>query len=386
VNGFRTRVVPVRDLGDGDIAAWLELVQRAAEPNPFYEPDFALPATRLHDVGDVALLVVESGDEWVACLPFERPRLGRVLPYTSGWLHRYAFLGTPLVDAHRLEAALPRLLAGAVAAGAPGIAVLRSVDRDGPVGGALVPAAQEAGLGAVEAGRGERPQLIGRPDEAGPERLAARHRRELSRKRRRLAEQAGGSLPTVELTGRVDASERFLALEASGWKGHEGTALASRETDVAFFKDIYGRLAPAGKLELLGLGEEGAEVSMSCHLVTQGEIFAFKGAYDERVARYSPGIQMLLDITERVCREGRRMDSCAEKPSETLLMLWPDRRRLVTIILSSSRITGRAAARLVRARRALRDRHEATTPRAGDGSGREEDDRRPASVGSGANG
>src|SRR5262249_28105510 len=66
--------------------------------------------------------------------------------------------------------------------------------------------------------------------------LAGRRRKELKRQEKRLGET--GRLEYRTLGPQGDAAawvEDFLQLEASGWKGHEGSALALREQDRAFF-------------------------------------------------------------------------------------------------------------------------------------------------------
>jgi hypothetical protein len=57
------------EIGAVDHAAWQELGERAAEPNPFHEPEFMLPAFRRLGLRTAGVRVVREGGDWIACLP-----------------------------------------------------------------------------------------------------------------------------------------------------------------------------------------------------------------------------------------------------------------------------------------------------------------------------
>ena len=58
------------------------------------------------------------------------------------------------------------------------------------------------------------------------------------------------------------ALEEFLAMEASGWKGQQGTALLSNKTDAAFVRGAVGGLAERGCASIHSLYLDGKPVSM----------------------------------------------------------------------------------------------------------------------------
>src|SRR5271167_1614573 len=63
-------LAPVQDLQARDVHAWRDLAARAAEPNPFFEPECVLPAARhLGGPAPALLIVKDRGGEWLACLP-----------------------------------------------------------------------------------------------------------------------------------------------------------------------------------------------------------------------------------------------------------------------------------------------------------------------------
>ena len=147
------------ELGDTEIARWADLAAGAVEPNPFFEPEYVLPAAEGLAEPDVSLLVVEADGEWRACLPVQRTRLGRVLGALRTWRHRYCFLGTPLLHpANPADAAHELLALGADEAPGSRLALEQFAD-DGPAGAAIRRAAQALSLATLVETRHERALL-----------------------------------------------------------------------------------------------------------------------------------------------------------------------------------------------------------------------------------
>src|SRR4051812_10792436 len=114
MSGIATRAsfVPGRAITPSLIDAWRDLSRRAAERNPFAEPEVVLPAVR-HLAGGtrVGLLTVGDEDRLSALLPVSWPLLvpiGRQhmpVPLLQAWVEPYQVLSTPLIDAqHAVEA------------------------------------------------------------------------------------------------------------------------------------------------------------------------------------------------------------------------------------------------------------------------------------------
>src|SRR5690606_6454266 len=83
-----------------EIARWDALAQWAAEPNPFNESWYLLPALRAFDpAGKVKLLCLEVAGQLAGLMPIGRATsyYGHPLPHFANWLHGNAFLGAPLV-------------------------------------------------------------------------------------------------------------------------------------------------------------------------------------------------------------------------------------------------------------------------------------------------
>jgi CelD/BcsL family acetyltransferase involved in cellulose biosynthesis len=225
------------------VARWDALAREAAEPNPFLESWYLLPALKAMEPGaDVSLLLLEQGERLIGLLPVARNRryYRRTLPHLAGWSHPNAFLGTPLV-ARGHEAAFWRALL-AWADGTPGKALFLQIARlnlDGPMFAALTRLiADQHRTGAIVR-RETRALLCSEesPEDYFQASLSGKKRKELRRQLNRLME-----LGEVSFERRHDAesldewTEAFLALEARGWKGQEGSALALTKPTATLFR------------------------------------------------------------------------------------------------------------------------------------------------------
>lgn len=321
-------VVQLSALSADDLDCWRVLAAAAISPNPFADPDFVLPAARGLGVEDVAVLLVRDGTRWSAALPVRAVASWRGVPgrCLAVWRHRYCFLGTPLVAGPDPAQALTALVSRGLRAG-PCLG-LEHIDAAGPLAEPLM-RALAATARTVELEVFERPTLHRR---ALRERLdgglSAHHRRELARKLRRLEGELG-AVELVDRSGDPAAYREFLALEHSGWKGANGSALACDPGHAGFFQELCQRFAAAGRLQLLSLQSERRVVAMMCNLLAGEVAFGFKIAFDERLARCSPGMQLQLAYIERFRAGGWSWtDSCTNQDNDTINRLWPGRRVL----------------------------------------------------------
>src|SRR6202012_2116828 len=99
------------------------------------------------------------------------------------------------------------------------------------------------------------------------------------------------------------AIEDFLALEASGWKGARGTALAQNAGDARFVRNATTALAAIGQCEIVPLRAGDIPVAAGIVLRHQDRAFFFKIGVDERFAKFSPGVQLTLDLTRHLCAD-----------------------------------------------------------------------------------
>jgi CelD/BcsL family acetyltransferase involved in cellulose biosynthesis len=142
-------------------------------------------------------------------------------------------------------------------------------------------------------------------DELLHDALGAKKLKELRRLRNRMAEQHGAVTFDVARTPNDVASalEIFLTLEASGWKGKRGTALLQDPGDAAFIRRATVALAGRGQCEIVTLRAGDTPVAAAIVPRHLDRAFYFKLGIDERFAKFSPGVQLTLDLTRHLCAD-----------------------------------------------------------------------------------
>lgn len=353
------RVVPLAELGERDLAAWRRLADRAAEPNPFFDPDFVLSAAKaLGEWDEVAVVQASDEGDWTACLPVRRyARWHRVpLPGLATWRHSYCLLGTPLAAPGHEDEALAGIVAEMQGTDGTAFTSLDWVPTEGAIATALTegsprqPIAFECFSRATLLRRADGDYLDGW--------VKSKDRREFRRRSRLLGEELGGEPELVDRSGDPAAVEDFLELEVSGWKGEGGTALASNPAHADFMRETARDFAARGTLQLLFLEVAGQGVAARCSFVSGGVDFCFKVAYDEQFARFGPGRDLELRMIDRFHADTslQWMDSCTAPDNEMYNRLWRDRRELTTTVAPAPGTRGRLAVPALRAVMALRER------------------------------
>lgn len=343
-------------LGERETQRWRELAAQAIEPNPFFEPIYAIPAAAALQEPAVSLLVVEDESGWRACLPVQKARLGGAVRVLRTWRHAYCFLGTPLLREDDPAGAAQALLELAVKM-APGSRVaLEQFADDGPAGSALREAAEALGLAPLVESSHERALLVRHEADDDSFGLSRKRRKDLARRRRRLEEELDADLEMRRVAADDASIERFLDLERSGWKGDEGTALASDPAHADFFRRFCRDFAAEGRLELLALTAGDRTVAMLCDLRSGDGRFAVKVAYDAELNRFGPGVQLEYESIRDFYESGDAswVDSCADPGNEMINQLWPGRRRIATSVIARGGVRSAGWRRVLRAAHAAR--------------------------------
>ena len=318
-----------------------DLATRALEPNVFKESLMFIPALQLLDV-EIPL--------WVACVrgpsgvllgvvPLVRQPVRKGLPsmVLRNWVHRYCSLGTPLLDAAYARQALEALATWIDSGKAPagGLQWLR-VAWDGPFAQLVRQTFASSESWNMDVLTKRRALLERTQDTKSP--ISGKHAKELRRLERRLA--AGGAV-TYEVMQPADDwkawYDDFLRLEASGWKGTEGSAIHSKPEDAEFFRRVLERAHAGGQLQLMRLAVAGKPVAMKLNLRADGGSYSLKIAHDENYAQYSPGVLLELFNIKVFAEEPdniRWMDSCAEANHPMIDRLWSGRREIATVSLA----------------------------------------------------
>jgi len=329
---------------------WVALVDRAAEPNLFLEP-WVVEAALASRIGRPPRFVLvheplrphlANRRLLVGVFALESTRLAGVRTrVTQLWRHPFAYLTTPLLDREFAQSAMAAFCDWLEEQNS-GLLRLQMISGDGPVRRLWVDEINRRGWPYLLDDVYSRAVL--RPAAGGEAYLAesidGKRRKNLRRLRDRLSE-------TGELTwdGYVDGAAlepwitEFLALEAGGWKGARGSAILSNEAHAGFIRGLFAQAAERKRLEMLALRVDGRAIAMKVNLWGPtgggGEVgYAFRIAFDEAYARYSPG--MLLEV-ENVLRfhsrlDARWMDSCASRDRFIVDHFWRDRRMIETWI------------------------------------------------------
>jgi CelD/BcsL family acetyltransferase involved in cellulose biosynthesis len=240
------------DLSSVSEAGWMRLMDRALEPNAFYDPAWARAVSR-HARGRTGAQVLTAYDAegaLIGLLPVvgARRALALPVPVLVAW-HGYAPLTTPLLDRIAPEEAVRGLLQAARAAGAAAL-LLPHLPENGKSAEVFRRVLARGGSAPRVLDRSERAWLDATRESAGmlQEALGAKKLKELRRQRNRLADSGAVSFTIAsDASSLAAALEDFLALEAKGWKGRRGTALVQDAGDAAFIREAAISLAAQGR-------------------------------------------------------------------------------------------------------------------------------------------
>jgi hypothetical protein len=160
--------------------------------------------------------------------------------------------------------------------------------------------------------------------------LSGKKRKELRRQFARLSEQGELRFERRDDGEGLDAwIGRFLALESAGWKGLAGSALATDPATAHLFGESLRGAASRGRLERLTLSLDGDPIAMLASFITPPGAFSYKTTFDERFARFSPGVLLQrenLAILER--DDIAWCDSCAAADHPMIDHIWRERRAI----------------------------------------------------------
>ena len=358
-------------LADISASEWRTLSERAAEPNGYYLPEWelAVQASARGRVGASALCAWSDAGDLTGLMPVISMWRAYRIPLPV-WVSAdpYGSLCTPLLDRDRADQAVANLLDSARQSGAHAL-MLRDMSLDGAAMKALIEVLRRDGITPRVLQSHVRAALDATldADELLREALGPKKLKELRRQRNRLAEAGAVHFETARTPGDVAAAiEIFLNLEASGWKAKRGTALVQHDGDAAFIRRATSALAASGQCEIVTLRAGETPVAAAIVLRHQDRAFYFKLGIDERFAKFSPGVQLTLDLTRHLCADPSiaLVDSTANAEHPMINPIWrgrlaigdvliPLRRGDVVATLVHSALTLRKLAREP-ARRAIR--------------------------------
>lgn len=331
------------------------LCSRTIEPNLFFNPRFLAPAMPRLEDREVRLAVVRDGDEFKSRLRFlapfsvEKPAVPLGVSIIRIWSTPWGPLGTPLIDRDDPQGvvedfftvlARPHLKL-------PKVVAFPDLRMDGPVAALFQSLADQRGLPLEVTGLVERPFMEStlEGDAYLRQALNPHHFREFRRLFRRLEDK--GRIEHVVARSPEDVrrgAETFLALEASGWKGRERTAMAVDRFRAAFAREAIDRLAELDMVRIHQLTLDGEAIAALVVFVESGVAYTWKTAYDEAYSAYSPGTLLMIEVTRQHLDDPNIMltDSCAVPDHPVMSRLWSERKPIATMLIGLTPDSGRA--------------------------------------------
>lgn len=327
---------------------WRELAERALEANVIMAPDMSLAAvTHLKEAqGSAALIWRGLGPDrhLIGLFPVQESRNHWGLPVRAHdlWHHFYTFLGTPLIDTES-SALVAQAFAEWLASSAHASGYLRfHLLSKGPVLGALTTAFDAHEFRQYEFDGHVRAVLETNQaaDDYLKSSLGNKRIKEYRRLRNRLGDMGEVAFAVHQDPARLaSALARFMQLEQKGWKGKRNTAMACRADWTCFLRETVERLGAAGNCEIAELTLDGRPVASTIIVSSGDTAWMWKIAYDETLAKFSPGVLLVLDVTRHLLADGRfaRIDSCALPDHPMINHIWRERLGVTDLLVATGR-------------------------------------------------
>jgi len=319
------------------LGQWRALAERALEPNGYYLPgwELAVDAYASDRTGASALLArsaaaPDSANRLIGLMPVISMARAYKIPLPAlVSAHPYGTQCTPPLDRDLAHEAATGLLRTARQAGAHAL-ILREISLDGATMKTLREVMRQEGLQPRVLQSQLRACLdaTNEPEKLLRDALGAKKLKELRRQRHRLAEYGAVRFDVARTREQVAAAlEIFLRVEASGWKGKRGTALIQDDGDAAFVRRAASALAETGQCEIVTLYAGDTPVAAGIVLRHQDRAFFFKLGIDEHFAKFSPGVQLTLELTRHLCADPTiaTADSTASADHPMINPIWRGR-------------------------------------------------------------
>ena len=320
---------------------WRALGDNAVEPNGYYLPEWESAVNAFaNGRSDVDALFATEGSSL---------RMTGLMPVMSAWrayklplpvlvgADPYSTLATPLIDRDLADDAVAQLMQNARDAGAHAL-ILRDTPIDGSALAAFTRVLELDGLrprilnshvrACLDATRDADDLLR---DALGPKKL-----KELRRQRNRLAEHGEVIFSIASEPAEIErALETFLDLEASGWKAKRGTALKQDSGDAAFIRHAVMAMAARCNCEVITLHAGDTPVASAVVLRHLDRAFYYKLGVDERFAKFSPGVQLTLELTRHLCADPaiKLADSTAAPGHPMIDPIWRNRLAIGDVLI-----------------------------------------------------
>ncbi len=309
-------------------ADWKHLSTNAVENCGFNAPELILPL--LKHVGGACLQTVSHGPDLLLAFPMsenalfiktlQSPLIASGLPHLSSDLSASVLLAfinaqTKLVQFNEIPAQ------------GPFVKILNK---------------QSANFRVIEKWQRAALKPIGSFDDWLQTNFDQKRRKEYKRLRNRLSEQGDMVTDILQQGQNVKPFiDDFLALEARGWKGGKGTAIAKNSKLKLALEEACTNLHHLNKLRFWSLKLDGKSIASLYAIVEGDQAWLGKIAYDEDFAKYSPGVQIIIDCTQSFFAEPhiKQIDSCAIPNHPMIDRIWRDRIEIENVFVAPSTIS-----------------------------------------------
>ncbi len=344
-NSFSGRLVRTAEELEQLVQPWNRLLETSVRTNPFFDPDFLIPAVAHLGGENLSVLVVEAPQRVnanappviCALFPVVKKRIyGLPFKCLEIWIHDLCLDCTPLIRRDCAAEVLEFIFNFIGEDLGASLFSMNTIIGEGPLANLLSDSFYRNPRAVFH--RDEFTRSCFKPMEDADTfintNVAKNTRKGSQRLRRKLASQ--GSVQTTFLQ-HFDRSwvDEFLTLEAAGWKGVNGTALTSKPSTRHFFQAMSERMLENRKMVIARTTLDNRPIAMFCdlHWATQG--VHFKTTFDETLKEYSPGLFAELDNIHRLHESGLRfVDSCADPDHSMINRVWPDRVRFQSLVVA----------------------------------------------------
>ena len=330
------------------VPAWRTLADNCLLRNPCYEPEFLIPLIKHRssekDSGDAAhVLIVETvgvssqPTQLLGLLPVvERPFYRLPVRCMHAWRPDEAFDATPLLCPNHSELALAAIFSALSDQGVR-LLSMNTVSASDQLQKPLRSVAQSRSLPIFTRDCFERAAIetLGSGDEYLQQSMSKNRRKKSKQLLRRLEREGEVRFEHTDQNADFQAwAQDFVDLEASGWKGKNGSAIACSDNTLSFFLEMVDRFAARGAIRFGKLSLDTTPIAMLVDICSGSHVSGFKVAFDERFADFSPGfllelqnIRWLHDLGCELC------DSCTAPDNELINRLYSSRLPFQSIVV-----------------------------------------------------
>jgi CelD/BcsL family acetyltransferase involved in cellulose biosynthesis len=278
---------------------WDELAIRTGAP-PFVRPGWIEAWWARFGQGELQILALRRNGGLAAVLPLARRR---------GMLRSCSNVHTPVFDAVSPGLEDVRVLLEAALDASRGV-ILDRLESDGMLAAVARQLGDERQSRLVVLDQMLTPYVDSSVSwEAFEKSLSGSRRRNVRRRRRRLAELGEVTIDTFDGTDDLEAHfEEFLRLEATSWKAELGTAVNSSPQTTRFYHDVIAWATEKKLLQLsfVRVGERRVAVAL---LIDDGRRrHQLKVGFDDEYTPYSPGVLQGFEEIRRALEDGRTFE------------------------------------------------------------------------------